>query len=227
MSVRPALKLDTGGTLRVRPSEGGAVTASTVSIYKPGQTTATVSAANATISTGGDELSYAVTSGTVDEVGVYRAAWSYTIDSVSYEYDQVFDVVRRILRPTLNAGRLVEYYPLLEQRVSDTHAVLLDHAWGLLFGWLRHRGIPNPHLIIDALQLEPVHAAIAAYMVARSFAPGASGADVWQSWAADRYSEAQALLDRVQGALDLDGNDDGQLSSGETATRARIVRLTR
>jgi hypothetical protein len=229
MSVRPAFKLDTGGTLRFRPADGGAVTAATVSIYRAGETTAAVDAASATISTGGDELSYTFASSVPSLLGVYRAAWSYTIDGVSYDADQTFDVVRRVLRPTLTAGRLIEHYPILDQRVSESHATILGHAWGVLFGWLKHRGISNPHLIIDALQLEHVHAALSAYMIARSFEPGsASSADApWQAFAAERYAEAQALLDKTQGALDLDSDDDGHLGTAETAQATRRIRLSR
>lgn len=229
MSARPAVEIDVGGTLSIDVAESGTVSSATVTIYDENGTITSVDGATATIASA--VLSYTVASGIVDAVGQYRARWAYVIGTATYRRDQVFDVARAVLRPTLSATRLVsDYYGLLSQRTHPagmTHATALTTAWAHLLAMIEAAG-SNPHQVIDPRPLEATHAALAAWVLASNFTPGGSSSQDWQAWAEQRRIEAQTLLADALRHIDwYDASDDLIPSSDEQQTNRARRRLTR
>lgn len=226
MPVRPALKLNVGGVLAVDVAEPGIVTGATVTIYDR-RGLPVVANAPATVS--GSRLSYAVAGNVADAVGTWRAEWVYTAGGVPSERQQLFDVARSVLRPTLTTAGLFSRYGLLSGmtgRVSARDAI--DAAWVDVFDAVEAAG-SKPNLIIDPRPLETAHAAFAAWRYALNLRAGsAATGDEWQAWAEERYSEGKALLTSALEHLDwYDANDDLKPNDDELqANRGRRI-LTR
>lgn len=225
MPVRPAIKLGVGGALSVDVAEPGALTACAVTIYDE-TNTAVVSAAAATAV--GSRLTYSLSAGVVNALGQYRALWAYTANGVPCERQQLFDVVRSVLRPTLTQAGLLDRYPLLAGvggRGSMQQAI--DAAWVDVFEAVEAAG-NRPNRIIDPRPLEAPHAAFAAYRFARNLEAGsAQTGGQWQAWALDCHAEAMSLLKSALQHLAYDANDDGAVSPGEQQQNRTRKRLSR
>ena len=226
MPARPAIEIDVGGTLTAQVAEG-TLTSATISIYDENGTITSVSGTAATAS--GTTLSYTVAAGIADAIGRYRARWSYVVATVTHKRDQLFDVVRAVLRPTLTEARLAaDYYGLLKGRTfasGMTHTLALTTAWSELLDLVEMKG-SEPNLIIDPRALEPAHAAKAAAILASNFAPGAQGD--WQQWAELRHADADRLLTQALTSLDFyDASDDLAPDASEQDTNRRRTVFSR
>lgn len=223
MPARPALLLDVGGTLSFTAPESGTLSAATVTVYDENGTITSIDGSAATVA--GSTLSVVVGASVVDEVGRYRARWTYTAGGVVYRRDQLFDVARAILAQTLTAARLVsDYYTMLANRVATSHATLLTTAWGEMLDDIERAG-SNPHRIIDSRPLERAHAALTASMIAENLQPSAAGASDWIAWSQARRADYVRLLAAALDSVDwYDEGDDLLPASGELdARRGRTI----
>jgi hypothetical protein len=228
MPARPAFEKDIGGTLTTTVAEPGVISAATVSVYDH---VGDIVVTDATATISGSTLSYAVSGSVCDDLSStrrYRARWVYTIGSGTFRLDQPFDVVKAVLRPSLTREALVGvYFPSLAGRQAGTHGEAITATWTTLLDMLEHRGV-KPHRIIGGRELEPAHAALVAWHVARNFNGAGSTEAGWPAWAQDRWNEAQSLVEQAIGSLDFyDDDEDLKPSPGEVDARVSRTILTR
>lgn len=226
MADKPALLTDAAGTLSFTVPETGTITPATVTLYKPGGDVLHASQ-NASIS--GSTLSVALdTTDTADEGKNFRARWSYTISTVAYVKDQVFDIVAHVTFNTLTVTKLANYYPDLTDKLwtgVSNFQNQVDLAWNDdVLPSIRAKGL-DPHLIMDAQQLEPV---TAAYAIARVIDGLKASNPEWRQTAAEWRAMAVTELDRVMSAVSwYDSSDDLAAQEDETAKPMASIRLTR
>jgi len=204
---RPALKWNVGGVLVIEAAEPGVVSAPSVQVYDlRGEPVG----APLTPTVEGSRLRVTVPGASVTERGQYRAAWSYTVGGVEYDRQQLFDVVRSVLRPTLTQeGLLMRYGLLAGTRSRMTLSAAIEAAWGDVFDAIESGG-SKPNLIIDPRPLEAAHAAMAAWRYALNLSSGSQqSGDDWQAWASERLAEGrQMLADALRHVDWYDANDD-------------------
>lgn len=218
MSLRPALRKATAGTLSFHVPEPGTIAAGpTVSVFNATGTPTEVDGATATITQSGDDATLSVVvpadSAVIAQNGTnLRARWTCTVGTSVRVYDQLFDVRSSVLhQPIQSAAQLAKYWPEVELR--DFKGVarqndLIARAWEDIFRMLETRGL-DPHLIVDPQPLEAPLAALAASKIASNYQAGTAGTRDWQAWAADRRQEAMTLLEAALVNLafyDVDGN---------------------
>lgn len=229
--VKQALALAVGGTLTFDVPEG-APASGTVVLKDPNGTVIVASTA-ATVSTAGGITTLSYTAGAdaaplLDEN--YRAEWTYTVGSTPYVRAQLYDVVRGVVYPTLNATKLATVYArLLSGRYPTGVASFANEialAWGDVQKAVRGYG-KDPNKIIDPAPLEDAHAHFAAARIASSYQPGSAAAGEWQQWADMRYQQARAALDLAMANLAYDADQSGTLDTAEAHTGARTFRLSR
>lgn len=224
--MRPAIEIDVGGTLTLDVPEG-APSSATVTIFRG--TTVLVSETAAAVAD--STLSCAIAPATASALGVHLALWSYTVGSETYRRRQLFSVVAAILQPTLTPERLTTYYAGLltgrQHHAGMTHATAIATAWVHLMELVEAMGAENAHRLLDPAPLEPAHAALAAWIIARNFAPGSATTNDWQAWAQERLGEARGLLEDALRRAAYDANDDAKITPGEARVDFMRRRLTR
>jgi hypothetical protein len=237
-----------GGTLRFTPPEArvsGAPSSGTVTLKTSLGGDFPPPVVNAQAAIDGNDLTYAlvpenmpepVTRGALDPLSLapvsaalkpyyvlHRAIWTYVIGGVTYFADQVFEINRRVLKPTLAPDDVERRLPaawedLLEEG-ADIEEFIAD-GWSDLLDDLSAKGF-LPDRILDSARLERPHRSKVIANLYRLFGPD------WRE-TADKADEQYARdLDAALAALDwYEIIDDGIRASSESdATRA--VRLTR
>lgn len=176
----------------------------------------------------GVELSYALDAGQlVDPVTrpghLYRAVWSYVIAGVTYQADQLFEVRKRALRPTLTEAEVGRYLPARLDELMDggpsALRVLMGEAWDDVLDDAAARGY-EPDKIMDCDRLRRPHRSRTLAVLAASWGPS------WKDWATERAAEYGRDLDSALNAGDwYDRNSDAVQAADEV--KVTTVRLTR
>jgi hypothetical protein len=228
-----------GGTLRFTPPQadaGGAPTAGTVTIKRASSNTdlpTPVVAAAAVIE--GNDLTFVLTGANCpDSVSLsgnaiagtsspsrvqplYRAVWSYTVDGKTYVADQLYEVRRRLLMPTLTVAELARRLPASIEELTDdaTGSTLIDaigDAWDDLLDALSAKGF-TPDLVMDGDRLRSPHKALTLANLGRTWGPN------WREWAKERDAEyAQTLSETLTSDDWYDRDSSLTNSPGEVQT---------
>jgi len=207
-----------GGTLVFAPPEvdaGGAPTSGTITIKRAssgGDLPAPV--VDAAIVIDGDDLTFVLTgancpdpvstSGAVSTLAgsrfvrqpLFRAVWTYLVDGKTYQADMLYEVRRRVLRPTLTVDELVRRLPAsLEELTGDatsgTAIDMIGDTWDDLLDDLSSKGY-EPDKIMDADRLRSVHRALAIATFAKTWGPA------WREYAKEREQDyRQDLADAL------------------------------
>jgi len=236
--VRPRFVQGIGGTLEFKPSEAGVPSSALVTIKRStgADLPTPVIAAAAAIAADG-KLSYVLSGAQCpDPAGsgsylpsylvseerplysaLYRAAWRYVIGAATYESDQLYEVRRRILKPTLTIAELIRRLPAsLEELTGDgttTSAVeAMGDAWDDVLDDLAEKGY-QPDRVMDVDRLRRPHRTKTLANFAKSWGPA------WKEWAAEREKEYREDLAAALTAGDwYDKNDSLTQSPGEVKT---------
>lgn len=202
-----------GGTLRFTPPEvekQGVPTSATISITRAnGNALPTPVAAEAAVVDAQGGLSYALSGaqcpdpitnggGLLSPTGLkgtswhlYRAVWRYVIGGVTYETDQLYEVRRRVLKPTLTYAEVERdlpssVYDLCQGGPQDVIDTMGD-AWDDVLDDLAERGY-EPDRVMDADRLRRPHREKTLTRLARTWGPQ------WRQFAIDRADAYQRAL---------------------------------
>jgi hypothetical protein len=231
-----------GGTLRLTPPESarlGAPTSGTVTIKRASGLDLPTPVTDAAATITGAVLSYVLsgaqcpdpfTSGggaispdgrTYSSGFLYRATWRYVIDGVTYETDQLYEVRRRVLKPTLTYAEFerdlpAPIYDLMEGGPSEALDAMGD-AWDDVLDDLASRGF-EPDRVMDADRLRRPHRVRTLARLARSWGPQ------WRQFAIDRDDEYLRAIEKALGAGDwYDLAADGKQQAAETQTPTVVL----
>jgi hypothetical protein len=238
--VRQRFLQGIGGTLRFTPPQadaGGPPTSGTVTIKRASSNTdlpTPVVAAAAVIE--GNDLTFVLTgancpdpvstSGAVTTLNtggtgtiqpLYRAVWTYVVDGKTYVVDQLYEVRRRLLMPTLTVAELARRLPASIEELTDdaTGSTLIDaigDAWDDLLDELSAKGY-EPDKIMDGDRLRSVHKALTLANLGRTWGPN------WREWAKERQQEyTQALSDALSSDDWYDKDQSLTQAPGEVKT---------
>lgn len=176
----------------------------------------------------GVELSYALAGAQlVDPVTrpghLYRAVWSYVIAGVTYQADQLFEVRKRALRPTLTEAEVGRYLPARVDELMDggprALRAVMGEAWDDVLDDASARGY-EPDKIMDCDRLRRPHRSRTLAVLAASWGPA------WKDWATERAAEYGRDLDTALNAGDwYDAAEDALQAADEV--KVTTVRLTR
>lgn len=224
-----------GGTLRLLPPEvakSGVPASATISITKAsGNALPTpVSGAAAVVDGTTGELSYALAGAQCQDpasIGehLYRATWRYVIGGVTHEIDQLFEVRRRLLKPTLTYAEVERdlpagVYDLCAGGPTEVQDAMGD-AWDDVLDDLAARGY-EPDKVMDLDRMRRPHRERTLARLARSWGPP------WRQFAIDREDAYQRSLEKALGAGDwYDTSGDAVKQPGPAETKTPTVVLTR
>lgn len=216
------------------PSLGGEIAAATVQVYDEDGEITSIDGDAATVT--GRTLSIAIPAELVDEEGLYRARFTYTLGGVTKVRDRPFLVVPEVATPVLTQKRLTDvYWPRLRPLVKKgdlggmTAPQAIQNAWEWLEDYVsdfvtskvRERGTRAEsrgiHAIIDAGSvLERAHAAMAAHILAENATVGGPDDSPWQAWGDERRTDATDEVERVLNSGAWMNFDDDIDSPGDT-----------
>lgn len=232
--MRTRFVQNVGGTLRLLPPEvakSGNPTTATVSIARASglDLPTPVSGAAAAIDAQTGELSYALAGAQCPDpytLGehLYRATWRYEIGGDTYETDQLYEVRRRVLKPTLTYAEVerdlpASVYDLCEGGPSDVQDAMGD-AWDDVLDDLASRGY-EPDKVMDADRLRRPHRERTLARLARDWGPA------WRQFAIDREDAYQRALEKALGAGDWYDQDQSATQQAPTEVKTPTVVLTR
>lgn len=154
---------------------------------------------------------------------LYRATWTYFIDAVSYQADQLYEVRKRALRPTLTEAELGRYLPARLDELMDggprALRAVMGEAWDDVLDDASARGY-EPDKIMDCDRLRRPHRSRTLSVLAASWGPA------WKDWGTERSAEYGRDLDTALNAGDwYDANADTVEAANEV--KVTSVRLTR
>jgi hypothetical protein len=114
--------------------------------------------------------SIALTAEQTEEIGYGSARFKAVIDSVTYEWDETFRVVHRLLAPTLTPTRLTQAFPQVvslkpkkDHDLEETIRLAWEHE---VIPWLELSGFEEEY-VQSVEALEPLHALACVLMLAR------------------------------------------------------------
>lgn len=114
--------------------------------------------------------SIALTAQQTEEVGYGSARFRAVIDSVTYEWDETFRVVHRLVAPTLTPTRLTQAFPQVvslkpkkDHDLEETIRLAWEHE---IIPWLELSGFEEEY-VQSVEALEPLHALACVLMLAR------------------------------------------------------------
>ena len=94
--------------------------AATITIYKPGSTTAFIAETAGSVDATTGELSYSFTADNLASTGLnYKATWKYTVGGVDYYQNQLFDVVKSKLAIPVVDEDLFNELPILSNEATQ------------------------------------------------------------------------------------------------------------
>jgi hypothetical protein len=211
-----------GGTLRLTAPEQatrGKPSSATITLKEAAGTDlpTPVEGAAATVDATTGEMAYALAGAQAPDPlsngYLYRATWRYVIDGVTYETDQLYEVRRRILKPTLTYSEVERDLPadvddLCEGGLSEVLDAVGD-AWDDVLDDLAARGY-EPDKVMDPDRLRRPHRIWTLARLARAWGPS------WRQYAADRASEYERAMSTALNAGDwYDTVPDAQKGSDE------------
>jgi hypothetical protein len=154
----------------------------------------------------------------------YRAAWLYSIGGVQYGGDQLYEVRRRLLKPTLTADQVqrrlpAEWDDLVPGGPREIQRVM-DDAWDDLLEELAAKGF-DPDRVMDADRFRRPHRSLVVAALASTWPPAA-----WATWSKERHDEAvQDLQDALASGSWYDKVEDAVQAPAEV--KWPEIRLTR
>jgi hypothetical protein len=192
----------------------------------------------------GVELSYALSgaqcpapllTGDADLLGVdssaspkygrsYRAEWHYTIGGVSYASDVLYEVRRRVLKPTLSSDEVQRRLPaqwrdLVAGGPREVQRVL-DDVWDDVLDELAAKGF-DADRIMDGERLRKPHRSAVVAALAKTW-----DFTAWGAWAKERSEEAsQDLQEAIASGDWYDDSEDAVQAPAEV--KWPTIRLTR
>lgn len=212
-----------GGTLAVMPPEVaslGLPASATITIKRASGLDLPTPVVDAVATVGAAGLLSYVLSGaqcpdpfTVGE-HLYRAAWRYVIAAVTYDLDQLYEVRRRVLKPTLTYAEVERDLPapvadIVEGGVTEIRDAMGD-AWDDVLDDLASRNF-EPDKVMDADRLRRPHRVKTIARSARNWGPN------WRQFAIDREDEYQRALTAALTAGDwYDAAPDNVQAEAET-----------
>jgi hypothetical protein len=127
---------------------------------------------------------------------LYRAAWHYTVAGTDYDADQLYEVRKRLLKPTISEGDVTSLLPATLADLEPGAGVQtvrrqIDTAWGDVLDDLAQAGF-NPDLVMDAERLRAAHVSRSLYRLGIRWGPA------WKEWTKE---QAKAYSDDIQEAL--------------------------
>jgi hypothetical protein len=152
---------------------------------------------------------------------LFRAAWSYVIAGVTYTADQLYEVRKRILKPTLTADQVQRRLPAKWTELVDGGPrevqKILDDTWDDVLDQLTARGF-DPDRVMDVDRLRKAHRSLVIAELSRSW-----GAD-WKQFADDmRVEFTQDLTDALNSADWYDVREDSIQSTDEVKWPAIVL----
>lgn len=202
----------------------GTITSATVTIRQSiGLDLPTPVTDQVTVVTDG-ELSFALPGAQLQEPRVaggylYRAAWAYVIDGVTYEADQLFEVRKRILLQTLTEEEVVRHLPARLDELQESGSITdeVADAWSDVLDDVAARGF-DPDRIMDADRLRRPH------RVKVLATLGANWGPAWREWADKKATEYSSAIDAALNAGDwYDQNSDALEAKGETKVTSVVL----
>lgn len=188
-------------------------TSATVDVKRPGGAPlpTAVSGSAVTID-GAGTMTYAVVAGNTNLLGAnYSAVWHAVISGVTYDFVQLFDVVRFPLRNMVRQADLLEHHPDLTDLLPASEAnfqVYCERAFMRVYQWLDSKG-RRPYLVLSSedLRLPIEHKALELIFRPRSREDG----DRWWSLAEHHATEYDKTLSAMSIVYDEDqsGTADG------------------
>jgi hypothetical protein len=228
--MRQRFVYNVGGTLRFRPPECDAAdtepTSGTVTIKRATDgadlptpivdAAATVDGSDLTVALSAGNCPDPLTSGVL-----YRAVWAYVVDGKSYQGDQLYEVRRRVLKPTLTIAELVRRLPAsLAELDPDADPVdAIGDAWDDVLDDLAEKGY-EPDRVLDVDRLRRPHRSKTIANMAKGWGPS------WKEWAIEREKEYRQDLDAALAGVGWYDADDS-LTKAEDERKIPTVRLTR
>ena len=152
----------------------------------------------------GAEVSYALAADQlVDPVTraghLYRVEWAYVRGGVALHADQLFEVRKRALRPTLTEAEVGRYLPARLDELMDgglrALRAIMGEAWDDVLDDAAARGY-EPDKIMDCDRLRRPHRSRTLAVLASSWGPA------WKDWATERAAEYGRDLDSALNAGD-------------------------
>ncbi len=195
-------------------------TTATIDVKRPGGApmTTAVAAASATVD-GSGTITYAIVAGNTDLLGSnHIAVWYPVIGGVTYDFVQLFDVVRYPLRNNVQQADLVLHHPDLSNVLFTGEAsfqVYTEQAFEDVYQWLDAKG-KRPALVLSSEDLRrPIeHLALHKAFMARTNDPE----DRWGMLAAFHLKEYDRWISSAALVYDTDqsGSADGTATDGNT-----------
>jgi hypothetical protein len=155
---------------------------------------------------------------------LFRAAWTYTVAGTQYTADQLYEVRRRLLKPTLTADQVQRRLPAdwRDLVLGGPRAIerVIGDAWDDLLDELAAKGY-DPDRIMDADRLRRPHRSQVLVDLSASWL-----GDTWIAWRKERIAEAdQDLQDALASGDWYDRAEDAVQAPSEAKWPA--TRITR
>lgn len=217
------------GTLTVTPggdAAEGTITTATVSIRQANGLELPTPVQDASATTDGASLSYVLSAEQLLEPLVrggylYRADWSYVMEGVTYRVDQVFEVRKRLLLPSLTDAEVIRGLPARLDELQESGSIRdeVADAWSDVLDDVAARGF-DPDRIMDADRLRRPH------RVKVLATLGANWGPAWREWADKKATEYSSAIDAALNAGDwYDAAEDA--IQGKDEVKVTSVRLSR
>jgi len=145
---------------------------------------------------------------------LFRAAWSCTFAGVATPADQLYEVHRRLLLPTLTADQVERRLPARWSDLSDQGPRAIQKAiedtWDDLLDDLQKKDF-NPDRVMDADRLCHAHRTLVLATLATTWGPD------WKDWAKERAADYVAdLTDALSSGDWYEKVEDSVQGQGET-----------
>lgn len=154
---------------------------------------------------------------------LYRAVWAITIDGAFYQFDELFEVRKRLLTPTLTEVEVGRYLPARLEELMDggprALRAIMGEAWDDVLDDAASRGY-EPDKIVDCDRLRRPHRSRTLAVLAASWGPA------WKDWAAKLAVEYGRDIDAALNAGDWYDSAEDAIQAADEA-KVTSVRLTR
>ena len=238
--MRQRFIYNVGGTLRFTPPQadsGGPPASATVTIKRASSNTdLPIPVVDQVAGVDGDDLTFTLvpancpdpisTTGAITTLPgpnsafiqpLYRAVWTYVVDGETYIADQLYEVRRRLLVPTLTVADILRRLParpdeLMGNESTEKILGLIGDTWDDLLDDLSSRGY-TPDMIMDADRFRSVHRNLVLATLGATWGPD------WRQWADDRRKDyEQHMADALTSDDWYDRDQSLTQAPGETRT---------
>ena len=208
-------------------------TGGTIDVKRPGNAPLTSPVSGASVSIDGNgTMTYSLAAGNADLLAVhYAAVWHPVISGVTYDFPQLFDVVRYPLRNMVTQDDLVKHHKDLTDLLftgETDHQVYIEQAFEDVFQWLDSKG-NRPALVLTGEDLRRPIEHLALHKKFIAIAKEHDPPDRWRSLADYHRSEYERWIQSAAFVYDVDqsGSADGtstEDTTGEEGSRRGALR---